>query len=107
MNFDKGLVFDEVTSIVAKHFLDPAFDEEKWNRVAQEYRVNAVTAKTLDDYSSEVNALLKTLDTSHTYYFSRHDPRRYQILGVFHRLYDATHRDLFRVFRNWHQYPDR
>lgn len=95
MNFSKRKVFDEVSAIVAEHFYDRQFDTAAWKVQTNPFRKNAISATSLDEYAGHINSLLATLNTSHTRYFSRHDPRRYQLLGVFHPLFDANRKDLF------------
>jgi carboxyl-terminal processing protease len=87
---------EEVVGLVEKHFLDVrAVSGEVWQRdVAQaRERIHSITDP--DQFASTVNGLLATLDTSHTYYFSKGDPRRFQLLGVFNSLYDQSRDDLF------------
>ena len=43
----------------------------------------------------DVNSLLATLNTSHTSYFSKGNPKRYQLLGLFKGLYDQSREELF------------
>lgn len=93
--FDKAAVFDEVVGIVEQHFFDPVGDMPAWRKAVEEIRDKAIATDSHDAFSVEVNRLLATLGTSHTFYFSKLNPKRYQLLGVFHKLYDQDRQDLF------------
>ncbi len=86
LDFDPGKVLDEVASFVDQHFFKQDFDGGEWAKKVAIARVLAVECKTHDEFSEIVNDLLATLKTSHTHYFSRQNPRRYQLLGVFDQL---------------------
>ena len=111
IRFDRATVFDEVSKAVEQHFYRRDFDTKKWQEVAEVYRKQCLTAPTHDEFTSVINKLLKTLDASHTYYFSKLNPKRYQLLGVFHRLfsqrtdsffqYDGIGIDAIRDDENW------
>lgn len=96
-DFDQAKVFDEVVSLIHEHFFDRHFDFEKWDlEVVENARKNAIAAKSHDEFSKVLNdELLDSLNASHTRYFSKLDPARYQLLGVFHQLYPADRTDLF------------
>ncbi len=95
LNFDRGKVFDEVSTNVSKHFYNKKFDQKAWDQTVRKYRKLALAAKTHDGFAKQVNALLATLSASHTYYYSVNNPKRYQLLGVFHPLFDQGRTDLF------------
>lgn len=95
LSFDPATVFDEVTDLVAEHFFDPEFDVESWNARAGSFRERALDAASHDDFSRVMAELLATLETSHTAYFSRLNPRRYQLLSVFHQVFEGQPDDLF------------
>ncbi len=86
-DFDRANVFDEVAQAVAEHFYDKDFDTAAWQKKCSEFREQAIEAKSLERYDQSVNQLLATLKTSHTFYFSRNNPKRYQLFGIFHKLY--------------------
>ena len=93
-DFDRGKVFDEVAQAVAEHFYDKNFDGDDWRERCSKLRKQATNAESFDQYDQLVNKLLATLNTSHTYYFSRNNPKRYQLFGIFHELYKDDE-DLF------------
>ncbi len=95
LDFDAAVVFDEVSKIVETGFFDKNFDVPSWRARVAKIRPQAIAGKSEDEFSDLINALLGTLNTSHTRYFSKLDPRRYQLLGVFHELYPADQNDLF------------
>jgi carboxyl-terminal processing protease len=93
--FDKAAVFDEVVEIAEQHFFDPVGDMPAWRQAVEEIRDKAIATDSHDAFSVEVNRLLATLGASHTFYYSKLNPKRYQLLGVFHKLYDQDRQDLF------------
>ncbi|MGI9518981.1 MAG: S41 family peptidase [Pirellulaceae bacterium] len=95
INFYRGHVFDQVSAHVEEHFFDPDFNIDEWKRQYAEFRRRAIVAPTRDEFAAIVNELLATLNASHTHYFSRLNPKRYQLLGVFHQLYDEDDESLF------------
>lgn len=88
-------LFDEVSDLVAEHFFDPAFDVSVWKQRATGFRGAASVADDLDEFGLVVNQLLATLKTSHTYFYARTNPKRFQLLGVFNQLFDQKRADLF------------
>ncbi len=95
ITFSRGYVFDQVSAHVEEHFFDPGFNLNQWKARYAEFRRRAIAAPTRDAFAAIVNELLATLDASHTHYFSRLNPKRYQLLGVFHQLYDEDDKSLF------------
>ena len=95
ISFDREQVFDEVDALVDQYFLDESLVQTVWRPQLAAARQQALAAQDHDQFAAIINALLGQLHTSHTRYFSRLDPRRYQILGVFNQLYDASQADLF------------
>lgn len=94
-DFDTSQVLDEIAEHVERNFFDNNFDVAGWKEKVAKARPKAIAAKSRDEFSNVINELLKALNTSHTKYFSKLDPRRYQLLGVFHQLYPADQKDLF------------
>lgn len=94
-DFDRGVSWDEVVQLVEEHFYDPDFDVAAWQARAAGMRDTALQAESRAEFAEVVNQLLASLGVSHTGYFSQSDPRRYQLLGVFHQLFPADRSDLF------------
>ncbi|MFK7736921.1 MAG: S41 family peptidase [Pirellulaceae bacterium] len=92
---ERAAVFDEVVRIVKEHFYDQDYDWEAWQSSVVAARENAFAAKSPDAFAVAVNDLLASLQTSHTQYFSKSDPRRYQLVGVFAALYEDRDDDFF------------
>ena len=87
---------EEVLELVEKHFYDAeAVSGDEWKNSAARLREQVGSITNPDRFAAEVNALLATLNTSHTYCFSRGNPKRYQLLGVFNALYEQERADLF------------
>lgn len=95
LDFESNKVFDEVSKLVKEHFFDKSFDSNAWDQRAGAMRDKAISATTHDQFDQCINELLTTLNTSHTYYYSRLNPKRYQLLGVFNQMYDQEREDLF------------
>ncbi len=96
LDFDKHELLNEISTLVKEHFYDPTFNTDVWNRQLDECREQLEEVTTLDQFDKKVNDLLASLNTSHTYFFTRNNPKRYQLLGVFHQLFDKNDTSLFR-----------
>lgn len=92
---DQRVLFEEVSKLVAEHFYDRSFDISVWASRVAEFRRKALAENDVDAFSLQVNQLLATLDTSHTFFYSRNNPKRFQLLGVFNQLFDQEEADLF------------
>ena len=92
---DQRVLFEEVSKLVAEHFYDRSFDISVWASRVAEFRKKALAENDVDAFSLQVNQLLATLDTSHTFFYSRNNPKRFQLLGVFNQLFDQEEADLF------------
>ncbi len=95
LDFNKGKLLLEISDLVKAHFYDSTLVGETWDRRVENHRKALAEVATLDQFDSQVNELLKSLNTSHTYFFTRNNPKRYQLLGVFNRLYDKNDTSLF------------
>lgn len=94
-DFDKGKVFDEVAQTVSEHFYKTDFDLSEWAKRCRDCREKVIASQSLDEFATGMNELLSSLETSHTFYYSRHNPKRYQLLGVFHQMFEMGREDLF------------
>ncbi len=91
-----GEQLEEVLELVEKYFHDAgAVSGDKWKNPVGQLREQVDRITDPDQFAVKVNALLATLNTSHTHYFSRGNPKRYQLLGVFKALYEQERSDLF------------
>ena len=87
---------DEIVTLVEKHFYDSIkVSDLKWKNRAKQLQQYGDTATSADQLADSINALPGILETSHTHYFPKSDPKRYQLLGVFSTLYDQNREDLF------------
>lgn len=93
--FDRVELFDEVIRLVAEHFYDRSFNEKDWRLRAEKFRNKTTKANDLDQFSAQVNQLLASLKTSHTFFYSRKDPKHFQLMGVFHTIFDQEKSGLF------------
>lgn len=87
-NLERAMVIGEVTSLVREHFFDEAVDFNAWQKRAKALREASTKAITRDELERQMNSLLATLETSHTYYYSVNNPKRYQLLGIFSLLHE-------------------
>ncbi|MCR9202732.1 MAG: S41 family peptidase [Planctomycetaceae bacterium] len=95
LNFEPQTVFDEVIDHVQSHFYRPQALNEDWQANVRRLRQRAAKAASRQEFATVLNELLATLNASHTHYFSIHNPKRYQLLGVFSALFDQDRSDLF------------
>ena len=90
VDFDKYQLLDEISENVKLNFYETTFDSIAWNQNVDNYRLQLSNVKTLDSFDLLINELLSSLKTSHTYYFSRNNPKRYQLLGVFDAIFGSS-----------------
>ena len=95
LDFDKGQLLDEVSETVIENIYDATFDSIIWKQQVDNCRQKLPSIKTLDQFDGMVNELLSTLKTSHTYFFSRNNPKRYQLLGVFEGFFGNSDTTLY------------
>ena len=95
LDFDKDKLLIEISEHVKKHFYETTFDTTAWNQRVDNCREQLAGVMTLDQFDAEVNELLRSLGASHTYFFTRNNPKRYQLLGVFNRIFDKKDTSLF------------
>jgi carboxyl-terminal processing protease len=87
---------EEVVGLVEEHFYDAAaVSSTQWKEAVRQLRDHVDSAAGPDQLASKVNSLLAALNTSHTHYYSKDDPKRYQLLGVFKALFEQDREDLF------------
>lgn len=82
----------EISEHVKKHFYKTTFDTAAWNQFVDSCREQLVGVMMLDQFDAEENELLISLGASHTYFFMRNNPKRYQLLG----RADINYLNLFR-----------
>ena len=87
MDFDKYHLLEEISDSVKLNFYETTFDSIAWNQKVDNCRSQLSYVKTLDQFDLLVNELLNSLKTSHTYFFSRNNPKRYQLLGIFDAIF--------------------
>lgn len=85
--FDRAALFDEVVDRVERDFYNQAALGNEWQSAVAESRAQLDKLQTHDEFSAMMNDLLNGLNSSHTAYFSRLDPRSYQLYGVFQRMF--------------------
>jgi len=90
IGFDKYQLLDEISENVKLNFYETTFDSIDWNQKVEDYRLKLSTVKTLDSFDLLINELLSSLKTSHTSYFSRNNPRRYQLLSIFDAFFGSS-----------------
>ena len=89
-------LIDEIITLTEKHFFDSVkVSDSKWKIRVKQLQGYSDTATSTDQLADSINSLLGTLKSSHTHYFPKTDPKRYQLLGVFSTLYDQSREGLF------------
>ncbi len=82
----RAIVFDAVWTTVRDEFFDPNLRGVDWQAMREQYRPAALAAADDDAFANVINQMLDELQTSHTRYFTRQDPRYYQLLGIFRAI---------------------
>ncbi|THB74595.1 MAG: PDZ domain-containing protein [Desulfobulbaceae bacterium] len=94
VNYSEQLT--DVLKLVEKYFYDAdAVSGNEWKSSVEKLQEHIDRITGPEQFALKVNSLLATLDTSHTYYFSKGNPKRYQLLGIFKSLYEQERSDLF------------
>ncbi|MGO9423683.1 S41 family peptidase [Roseiarcus sp.] len=75
--------FDQVWELVRNRFYDPGLHGVDWSKMRDRYRPQAAEARSRDDRANAINAMLATLNASHTRYYTRGDPAYYQLADIF------------------------
>ncbi len=75
--------FDQVWDLVRDRFYDPRLHGVDWPAMRDKYRPQAEAARSSADLAGAVNAMLGTLNASHTRYYTRDEPGYYQLADIF------------------------
>lgn len=75
--------FDQVWELTRDRFYDPRLHGVDWNAARVRYRPQAEAARSGDDLAAAINAMLATLNASHTRYYTRDEPAYYQLADIF------------------------
>jgi carboxyl-terminal processing protease len=76
-------IFQEVWEVVRDNFLDPDFNGADWDAARKRFAPEAAKARTDEEFSSVINAMLAELRTSHTRFYTARDPEYFQLGGLF------------------------
>lgn len=76
-------LFEEICQIVEQNFYDAALIQEKFPSIKAEYAQKISTETTHAEFSALINAMLKHLNASHTYYMSPADYEYYHLAAIF------------------------
>jgi len=96
LDFDREKVLLEISNKVKGHFYKKSFDTIVWNDKVNKCLRQMTKTLSLDQFDQTVNELLASLNTSHTYFYSRNNPKRYQLLGIFNSIFDKNDLSLFQ-----------
>jgi carboxyl-terminal processing protease len=94
LDFETETVFDQVWSQVQNDFYQPTQVGESWDQLKPSFRQRAIACTDRDEFASVISEMLATLNSSHTAYFAKTNPKRFQILGVFEWLTNDKPPDL-------------
>lgn len=81
--FDGEREFLEVWTAVRDRFYRSDLNGVDWNAARERYLPRARQAKSLSELSPLINELLGLLNTSHTAFFTRHDPEYFYLCDLF------------------------
>lgn len=79
-------VYEEICNHVEENFYDTVFLKESFPSLKAKYNKKIQSPLTQADFSTQVNALLKHLEASHTYYLSPDDYEYYHLASIFSRV---------------------
>lgn len=82
-------VFQEVWETVRDNFLDPHFNGVNWDAAKTRFASEAAKARTDEEFSGIINAMLAELKTSHTHFYMARDPEYFQLVGLFWAILEA------------------
>ena len=77
-------------------FYDPRLHGVDWPAMRDKYRPQAKAARSSADLAGAINAMLGTLNASHTRYYTRDEPAYYQLADIFAGALER--RGLQRIF---------
>ncbi|HXZ18291.1 MAG TPA: S41 family peptidase [Roseiarcus sp.] len=87
---------DQVWQLVRDRFYDPHLRGLDWPAVRDRFRPAAAEARSRDELADAINAMLATLNASHTRYYTLEEPAYYQLADIFEGTLER--RGLARVF---------
>lgn len=76
-------IFQEVWQTVRDNFFDPHFNGVDWDAAQKRFSNEATKARTDEQFSAVINAMLGELRTSHTHFYTKDDPEYFQLVGLF------------------------
>ena len=76
-------IFQEVWQTVRDNFFDPHFKGVDWDAAQKRFGNEATKARTDEEFSAVINAMLAQLRTSHTHFYTKRDPEYFQLVGLF------------------------
>lgn len=76
-------IFQEVWQTVRDNFFDPHFNGVDWDAAQKRFGNEATKARTDEEFSAVINAMLAELRTSHTHFYTKRDPEYFQLVGLF------------------------
>ncbi len=81
-------LFEEIVEIVEEHFYDPAQINQDFPSIKDAYRKQLPQISNRKAFSTFVNAMLRELNASHTYYLTPEDYEYYQLAALFFKTPD-------------------
>ena len=81
-------LFEEIVEIVEEHFYNPAQINQDFPSIKDAYRKQLPQVSTPKAFSTFVNAMLRELNASHTYYLTPEDYEYYQLAALFSKIPD-------------------
>ena len=90
--------FDHVWELARDRFYDPRMNGIDWPAMRDRFRPQAAGARSREDLAAAINAMLGTLNASHTRYYTPDEPAYYQLADIFAGALER--RGLDRIFPN-------
>src|ERR1051326_1467457 len=82
-------IFQEVWQTVRDNFFDPHLKGVDWDAAQKRFAKEATNARTDEEFSAVINAMLAELRTSHTEFYTKRDPDYFQLVGLFWSILES------------------
>src|ERR1051325_3088639 len=82
-------VFLEIWQTVRVMFFAPHFNGVAWDAARKRFSNEAPKARTDEEFSAVINAMLAELRTSHTHFYTKRDPEYFQLVGLFWSILES------------------
>ncbi|RBP06413.1 carboxyl-terminal processing protease [Roseiarcus fermentans] len=88
--------FDQVWELVRDRFYDPRLHGVDWDAMRRRFSPQVAAARSNAELAAAINAMLATLNASHTHFYTPDEPAYYQLADIFAGALE--HRGLGKIF---------